>query len=229
MGSVAFGAASLVGRLGAVDVLGARAARARVGCSRKERVRAFAPLAASLATAVAATACAPRPAARIEAGMATMEREQKADKLLARGRAFAEVGDLTRAEQYLAAALDAGAPADATLPLLIHVCTEAQRFRVAITYAENQLRTHPGDLKLRFLVGTLYAGIRDGAAAKAAFEAVIAGDPTHADAQFALASVLRETLADPVGADEHYREYLRLAPRGPHADEARASLLKSLP
>ena len=192
------------------------------------RARASLAVVACSAASVAA-ACAPRPAAKIQAGMATMEREQKADKLLARGRAFAEVGDLTRAEQYLAAALDAGASAEATLPLLIHVCTESQRYRVAIAYAENHLRTHPGDLKLRYLVGTLYAGVHDGPSAKAALEAVVLGDPTHAYAHFALAAVLKYRLADPLGADAHYREYLRLSPKGPHADEARASLLKSLP
>jgi len=32
-----------------------------------------------------------------------------------------------------------------------------------------------------------------------------------------------------VAADPHFREYLRISPRGPHAEEAQASLLKSVP
>jgi hypothetical protein len=30
-------------------------------------------------------------------------------------------------------------------------------------------------------------------------------------------------------ADRHFREYLRLAPRGDHADEARSFLLREVP
>jgi hypothetical protein len=47
------------------------------------------------------------------------------------------------------------------------------------------------------------------------------------NAHYALAVLSRDE-NDPVGADKHFREYLRLAPNGPHAEEAQASLLESV-
>ena len=58
---------------------------------------------------------------------------------------------------------------------------------------------------------------------------VIDERPAEAEAHFALAVLLRESFKDPVTADLHFREYLRLAPRGGHAEEAEAGLLRSVP
>jgi TolA-binding protein len=40
--------------------------------------------------------------------------------------------------------------------------------------------------------------------------------------------VLRDSSADLAAADAHFRDYLRLAPNGTHAEEARQSLLKDV-
>ena len=59
-------------------------------------------------------------------------------------------------------------------------------------------------------------------AAWAAAEAVGGGAET-------LAVILRDELHDAVGADRHFREYLRITPTGSHAEEAKGSLLKPVP
>jgi tetratricopeptide (TPR) repeat protein len=165
----------------------------------------------------------------VQAKVETMQKEQAPDKLLARGQAFASVGDWTRAEQYLSAAMDAGADEREVMPLLLRVCMQDRRYRVAIAYAEEYERKHPNDAEMRFVLGTLYAAIGDVPHAREALEAVIAKQPDNAQAHYALASLLRDAHADPLAMDAHYREYLRLDPTGPHAEEARAALLKEVP
>lgn len=157
-------------------------------------------------------------------------REQaKPERLVALGRAFAENQDYARAEQYFSAAISSGADATKVMPDLLRACIADGRFRVAIQHAENYLRAHPGDARTRFLLGTLYAGVGEGDRAARELDRVLATRPDDAEAHFALASVLRENEGDPVRADRHFREYLRLKPDGEHAEEARASLLKSVP
>ncbi len=160
--------------------------------------------------------------------MATMANEQSQDKLFDRGRAFAAVGDSTRAEEYLAAALQRGADPAKVIPVLLDVCIRDGRYRSAIFYAENHLRTHPADVPTRFVLGTLYAAIGEGPRAKEHLERVVEAKPNEARAHYALAVLMRDQ-QDPVGADRHFREYLRLAPDGSHAEEARASLLTRMP
>jgi Flp pilus assembly protein TadD len=79
------------------------------------------------------------------------------------------------------------------------------------------------------LVGTLYAAIGKPEEAREHLERVVEKRPKHAEAHYALAVVLRDGENDLVGADRHFREYLKLQPDGPHADEARDSLLKDVP
>jgi len=174
------------------------------------------------------TSCASRPKTKIERDIETMHSESTADKLVARGRAFAQVGDMTRAEQYFASALERGADPNRVLPLLLDVCVSEGRYRVALDYAEPHLRKHPANYRLRFVVASLYATIGDSATAIEQLQQVAQAQPQHADAHYALARLLRDEEGDIVGADQHFREYLRLQPGGPHADEARASLLKSV-
>lgn len=184
--------------------------------------------AVAVVLAVTAVGCVRSEETRVKNNVETMQREQTADKLLARGKAFASVGDLTRAEQYLAAALDAGGDPRKVLPPLISVCVDGKRYRVAIDYAEPHLKAHPQETKLRFLVGTLYLAVGDATAARARFDEVVATDPADGEAHYALGVVLRDSEKDYVGADKHFREYLRLEPKGSHADDARASLLRSV-
>ena len=157
-----------------------------------------------------------------------MEREQTPDKLFERGKGFASIGDLTRAEQYLQAALDRGGDVEKIGPVLLQVFIDGQRFRLAVEFCERSLQKNPKNLKLRFLLGTLYNAIGDGSSARDAFESVVQSDPNHAEAHYSLAVILRaEHNVD--GADRHFREYLRISPKGPHAAEARGSLLTPVP
>ena len=99
------------------------------------------------------------------------------------------------------------------------------RYRLAVERAERYLRSHPDDDRMRFLTGTLQMALGADAQAAKHFRRVLARTPRHAPAHYALATLLRDRYADPVGADYHFREYLRLDPSGSHAAEARASLL----
>lgn len=168
----------------------------------------------------------PPPKGQAEKNVKTLVDEQSPDKLLARGKAFYAAGDLTRAEQYYAAALQAGAPEREVLPLLLRVCVEASRFQVAIEYAEPVLKRHPEDWQLRMVVGALYAAVGQNVTARTHYETVVEQHPDEPTPHYALAVLLRDQFVDKVGADAHFREYLRLAPTGPHADEAKGSLLK---
>jgi tetratricopeptide (TPR) repeat protein len=179
---------------------------------------------------LAETRCGPAtPAERAQADMATLRTEATTDKLLDRGKAFAAMGDHTRAEEYLAAALDQGADPREVLPLLLNVCVQTGRYRSAIQHAENHLRKHPDDVRTRFVVGTLYAAIGETKDAKSNLETVVTARPDDAKAHYTLAILARDNENDVVGADRHFREYLRIEPNGAHAEEARASLLKRMP
>lgn len=194
------------------------------------RAAAVFALACLYATA-AATGCGPSPpsaADRLKDATA-FRKEQAPDRLFAQGKAFAAVGDTTRAEQYLAAALAGGGDDHAIVPILIDVCVQDGRFRSAIEYAEPFVQKHPQDTRARFLLGTLYDGIGAFDRARAEYESVLASKPDAPDPHWALGILLRDEVKDPVLADTHFREYLRLAPSGEHADEARASLLKEVP
>lgn len=190
------------------------------------RGRAAAFAGALLASPALACGSPPEPAARPDKDVQVLREEHTPDKLVARGRAFQQVGDLVRAEQYFAAALQAGGDAKEILPLLLKVCIDATRFQAAIEYAEPHLQRHPEDYRLRMLVASLYAAVGQPARARTHYERVLESQPDEATAHWALALLLRDQLGDRQAADVHFREYLRLRPDGPHAEEARASLLK---
>jgi tetratricopeptide (TPR) repeat protein len=184
------------------------------------------------AATLALVGCVPKrttAGAKIEANLARFEEEEQPDKLLDRGKAFARAGDMTRAEQYLAAALQTGADAREVMPLLLRVCLAERRYRVAIDYAEDHLRKHPDDVGLRFVVGSLYSTIGEVDAARTHLEQAARAAPKNADVRFALGVLYRDEVEDRAVAHEHFSAYLKLAPHGPHADEARGSLLKSVP
>lgn len=195
----------------------------------------------SVTSIALAAGCAPTPAQQVEADMASVRKESDAKTLVERGKAFAGVGDHTRAEEYLASAIEAGADPRDVLPLLMDVCVKTGRYRSAIQHGENQLRKHPNDVSTRLMVGAIYAAIKESKEAKTHLERVIETEATldadagsasanrlGAQAHYLLAVVARDTDADVVGADRHFRAYLRLEPNGAHGEEARASLLKQV-
>lgn len=177
-------------------------------------------LAASLACG-----CAASSGDRVARDLATARSERAPDKLVARGRAFARVGDLMRAQEYLAAALDAGADSGRVLPELLRVCVAAHQYRAAIDYATPYLDRQPGDVRLRFVVAELRVGVGDTSGARADLEKVLAAEPSDAGTHFAYGRLLHDE-GNLLEADREFRAYLRLAPSGEHADEARASLLR---
>lgn len=122
---------------------------------------------------VSSMGCAQTPAQRAEADMKSVERETDVATLVERGRGFASVGDHTRAEEYLAAAIDAGANPREVLPLLMEVCVRAGRYRSAIQHGENHLRKHSTDLRTRVIVGALYVAISDGKQARKHLERIV--------------------------------------------------------
>lgn len=146
--------------------------------------------------------------------------------LLERGRMFAEVGDYTRAEQYLSAALSHGAPPREVLPHLLRACVKAGHLRLAADFAEQQLARDPSDAHLRFLAGALQAALGARASARTHLERAAADMPEDPSLQFHIATFFRDDLNDRIGADPYFREYLRLQPKGPHAPEAKASLME---
>jgi predicted Zn-dependent protease len=165
----------------------------------------------------------------VEQDFATVRKEHTAEVLLERGKAFAAIGDHTRAEEYLASAIEAGADRRTAMPLLLDVCVRGGRYRSAIQHGENHLRRHPNDIRTRLVVGTLYAALDEPQSAKAQLEQVVVERPNEAQAHYVLAVVARDSEHDVVLADRHFREYLRIQPNGSHAEEAKASLLKRMP
>ena len=175
------------------------------------------------------SACAATPGEKMKADVTAFRTEGTPDKLFERGRAFAAVGDMTRAEEYLAAAMEAGYDEKKVIPILLRVCTQDHRYRVAIQYADRYLTKHPQDTGTRYVLGTLYAAVGEPTSAKVELEKVLKAQPEQAEVHFTLGVLLKEQQEDVVEADGHFREYLRLAPAGAHAEEARASLLKEVP
>lgn len=180
---------------------------------------------AILLTAALLAACASK-SAEMRANLDTFNSERTPDKLLARGRAFAALGDTTRAEEYYAAALEAGGNEKEIMRLLLEVCVRDGRYRAAIEYAKPYVQRHPDDVRCRYVLGTLYQAVSEPKSARSELEVVVRTMPDEPDPHFALATLLRDDERDLVAAESQFREYLRLAPNGNHAEEARASLLR---
>lgn len=183
--------------------------------------------AVALAMALSATGCVGAEGSS-EAKTPAAMRAHQARELLERGHLLAQHGDLTRASQYLVAALDSGATEAEVLPLLMRVYVAGSRFRLAIELGEETLTRHPKQIALRYLVGTLYSAIGEGVPARWHLARVVAERPDMATAHFALGVVMRDSLGDPAGADRHFRRYLELDPMGGHVSEAEGSLLKDV-
>jgi len=158
-----------------------------------------------------------------------MTQAAQPEKLLQEGKAFAAIGDTTRAEQYFSAAITRGADEAKVMPLIVAVCVRDGRYELAIDYASRYAQKHPNDIRMRYLLGTLYAAVGDSGHARGELEFVVQAKPNDPEPHWALAKVLHDEAKDPSLADGQFREYLRLAPTGTHAEEARASLLNQEP
>lgn len=171
--------------------------------------------------------CAATPGQQLQADVNEMRKEHTPEKLVERGTAFASIGDYTRAEEYLTAALDAGAPPRKVMPMLVKVCISDNRFRSVIQHAESYLSHYPDDVATRFVYGTVLYAVGEFVRAKAELARVTHEQPQIADAHFALALADKE-LGYHFEAENQFREYLRLAPRGSHAAEASGSLMNTV-
>ena len=180
--------------------------------------------------AVACTfGCASRDGAALQSSVKHAREDREPRKLLAIGDAFASIGDSVRAAQYYSLAIDSGGDERAIFPRLLEVCIRDRQFRAALSYVENYLRKHPENAKLRFLAGSLYASMDETKLARSQYEAAAAEEPKNSEVRYALAVLSRDHEANPVGADLQFREYLKLEPTGAHAEEARSSLLETVP
>jgi len=175
-----------------------------------------------------ATGCGASAGEQLRADVKELQKEHTADKLVERGRAFASIGDFTRAEEYFTAAMDAGAPPRKVMPMLVKACLSDNRLRSVIQYSEGYLAKFPDDVATRFVYGTVLYAVGDYSQAKTELARVTVEKPLIADAHFALALADRE-LGHHHEADTQFREYLRLAPRGTHAAEAESGLTKTFP
>lgn len=149
-------------------------------------------------------------------------------ELVELGLEFARVGDSVRGEQYLSAALEAGADPNRALLPLMQLCIKAGRFEAAAQYGE----AYQGDVlakrELAMLLSGLYITLDQDEKAIKQLEQVASEYPELALAHLLLGRLLRQKERDLEQADVHFRGYLRLEPDGIYAREARASLLKRL-
>jgi tetratricopeptide (TPR) repeat protein len=147
--------------------------------------------------------------------------------LTAQGKQFAEQGDLERAEQYLAGALRTGANVNEVLPLLLRVCIAADRYEAALVYAERYEPQAGDSVELELVLAALQSGIGQTENARRTLELVLAQEKDNAQAHYMLGELYYHAIQDYGAADQHYREYLALAPAGPHAHEVKRLLLKA--
>ena len=141
---------------------------------------------------------------------------------------LAEQGDRVRAAQYYGAARRDGVPAREVLPKLLALYVADGQLRLAIEESEGYLRRHPGDHRIRSCLAALYVAIDAVPEAVQAYEILVRDKPRDAEAHFALGTLLLDTGGQRGRADSHFQSYLALAPRGPHAEEAEAHLLKQI-
>lgn len=159
------------------------------------------------------------PSATAPAAASASSKETAGRELYERGHELARQGDSVRAEQYLAAALEAGHDPSETLPLLMRVCLLNSRLRAALNHAEPYLRQHPDAVWLRYLVATVYLGLRQPSRAREELLTIEAQAPNHARTRYLLGLTEWEGFGDERAAREHFSAYARLEPGGRYAAE----------
>ncbi|MET0342856.1 MAG: tetratricopeptide repeat protein [Polyangiales bacterium] len=157
------------------------------------------------------------------------QRDPTADEFVQIAEGAERMGDGLRAQQYLNAALRAGADEREIMPRLLRLYVADGQYRVAIEQCEHYLRRQPDDREVRLLMSTLHTAVGENESAIRQYEQLIASAPRDAYAHYALATLLHEQGGASLRADEHFRAYLAIEPRGEHAVEARGLLLKGVP
>jgi tetratricopeptide (TPR) repeat protein len=181
-----------------------------------------------LALAALPTGCASA-AAQARREQQALKKDTSADELFRKGQASAQVGDMTRAEQYFVAALKAGGKEREIVPRLLVVCVADQRYPVALEYANVYLAHYPNDYDVQLAAASIHAAQGDLARARELLEGIVRQRPAWAEPHYVLASVLREQGEAPDLVDLHEIEYLRLNPHGQLADRVRARLRRAMP
>lgn len=148
----------------------------------------------------------------------------QAEELFESGQRFAQQGDSVRAEHYLTAALERGAPPERVVPLLVAVCLEGSRLRAALEHAEPYLQTHPEDLRLRLLVAVTHIALGQAAPARATLDLALQSHPDHPEAHYLLGTLLARHFVDFEAATVHFERYLELDRSGAHAAEVKSWL-----
>ena len=158
-----------------------------------------------------------------------LRKESSAAELQRRGEVCARLGDLTRAEQYLVAALKAGGDEKHVTERLLVVCVADQRYPAAVEYAERYLQRHPDDDDVKFAAATLHVALGDPARARLLLEQVLRVRPDWPEVHYALAGVLREQGEARELADAHDLAYLKGRPQGSLSAAAKAHLSERMP
>jgi tetratricopeptide (TPR) repeat protein len=158
-----------------------------------------------------------------------LRKQSSAAELQRRGEVCARLGDLTRAEQYLIAALKAGGDEKQLTERLLVVCVADQRYPAAVEYAEQYLHRHPDDDDIKFATATLHVALGDMERARKLLEQVLRSRPDWPEAHYALASVLREQGEARELADVHDLAYLKQRPQGALSAAARARIAERMP
>jgi tetratricopeptide (TPR) repeat protein len=171
------------------------------------------------------TSCVPSSAARLSYRVETSRKESDPKVLLARGQSFARAGDYARAAQYLRAALLQRGDAEEILPLLVSVEIKDHNYRAAVQHLRDGLRSHPSDVRARFVLASLLSALDRPKEAEGELLSVLSTAPRHAEATFALGVVYRDGLGDYQRADDYFRRYLAMEPQGRHREEAMGSRL----
>jgi tetratricopeptide (TPR) repeat protein len=101
--------------------------------------------------------------------------------------------------------------------------SDAGRYAEARELYRGVLEREPGNLSARVDLGVAELALGDEAAARASFGAALAGPSPHPAAAYNLA-LLAEQGGDRPEAARYYALYLKLAPDGPRAADARAKV-----
>ena len=147
-----------------------------------------------------------------------------AEELFALAVSYASAGDLLRAEQYLGAARERGYDRSSIVSWLVRVCVASSRYQSALSHSNDYLRDHPSDWPLRFVVASIHEALGNPDRAQLELERVVKARPDAPLPHYRLAMLYGRREATRMKASDHFREYLRLDPSGPHAAEVRAVL-----